>query len=232
MGDIVYKFLPDKYALMALERVRLKVSLLSELNDIYDCAPIVGPLDNNPACADGREITHLLEANRRMSGLVCFSKDYRSPLLWGHYAASAAGLALGFAPERLSGWKDPIEIEYHQSRPIVEWPVERFVRDDVLQTLIKACFGTKAEEWGYEEEVRYLHRLDSCIARAGRYFRSFYPIALREVIIGSRSSVKSLYLRHLFKSHNAYKNLGLSISLFKAAEDPNEFKFTRRPCED
>ena len=40
---MIYKFLPAEYATAALDQGRLKVSELSGLNDIYDCAPLIGP---------------------------------------------------------------------------------------------------------------------------------------------------------------------------------------------
>ena len=38
MSDIIYKFLTAENALKVLEQSRLKVGLLRELNDVYDCA--------------------------------------------------------------------------------------------------------------------------------------------------------------------------------------------------
>ena len=43
MSDLIYNFLPIEYGLTALETHRLKVSLINELNDIYDCTPILPP---------------------------------------------------------------------------------------------------------------------------------------------------------------------------------------------
>jgi hypothetical protein len=224
---IVYKFLPAQYALMALEQFRLKVSLVSELNDIFDSAQVFPPTDNHAA---GAVLSHL-DKVREATGLVCFTKDWQSLLLWGHYAESAKGLALGFERARLQ-WGNGIDVEYDESRMVEGWPLDPFLYDhEEPHRFVRLYFGRKAKEWEYQKEVRFAMPLESCIAQSGKYFKHFYPTTLREVIIGSRSSIKPMYIRHFLDTHRDYKGHGERLSIFEAVEHPTEYKFERKKVE-
>jgi hypothetical protein len=96
MSDLIYKFLTAEYGLRALESGQLKVSITNQLNDIYDCAPIPGPLEVKPDFVPTFTSKYMIDHDPLANGLLCFSKNCVSPLLWGHYALSATGMAIGF----------------------------------------------------------------------------------------------------------------------------------------
>jgi hypothetical protein len=214
MGEILYKLLPAEFALKVLEEKRLKVSMIGELNDVYDCAPISPKRKSHPGWRrEQNEINDLVASLAQVFGLICFSKDISSPLLWGHYAASGTGLALGFDPAFFSPRDVPIEVSYLPDRPTIARPSTGKWPPDVDGDLFYKLFGVKAQEWQYEKEFRYVLTLASCDLSGGKYFSPFHLRALREVIIGYRSSVKPTYVQHFLERD--YKGIGVSV---RAAE--------------
>ena len=139
MSDMIYKFLTIENAFRALEQEKLKISLIRELNDVYDCAPMFDPAEAGP---EDDEIRSKFMQDMQGFGLICFSKSFRSPLLWGHYSSSATGIALGFDPQRL-GWGDLIEVRYDSSRPILSSSVLSRASEEEKVALIRRSFGTK-----------------------------------------------------------------------------------------
>ena len=87
----VYKFYPLRSALRNLNEKRLKVSMISELNDPFEFLGYRFP---------NRQVRTAWEKMRSSvwndKGLICFSESWSNPVLWSHYADKHKGLALGF----------------------------------------------------------------------------------------------------------------------------------------
>ena len=154
---------------------------MPELNDLFDCAPIIGPLDGETGYKDKDFTKEIIKGNPLVFGLLCFSRISHNPLLWGHYADSARGIALGFDPEFFDG-RDGRILEHfnvvydpENMRPVFRWPADEAIPPDMMKELVFAGFGTKAKDWKYEEEVRYILNLEKCKAENGMYF---YPFQL------------------------------------------------------
>jgi hypothetical protein len=224
MSDIVYKFLTFENAFRVMEQHELKVSLLSELNDIYDCQPVVGPASLEPGYLSREAASDFIGAVPDTSGVLCFSRSYRSPLLWGHYAEQAKGIALGFRFNQ-QGLQDQFDVDYRSSRPVLKWPEGTPLGHSEIGHLMKELFGVKALEWKYEEEVRYVIDLGTCVPRNRMYFAPFFTRELREVLIGPRSSASAVYIRHFLAKH--YR--GLQVSLFTTHMHPERFEIESRP---
>jgi hypothetical protein len=208
MGGLVYKFLTLENGFKALEQKRLKVSLISELNDIFDCNPIVGPENGEPGYLEKSFTEWVVGTHPQVYGLLCFSETVRSPLLWGHYTSCAAGVALGFDPAQFT-LEEPIRINYGPVRPIFRWPADVSMNHERWQELFRACFGAKAEEWKYEEEVRYVRELSKCDPSYGLYFAPFHPVSLKQVLLGPRCSVHPTYMWHYLAKH--YRGMGVTV---------------------
>ncbi len=217
MTQILYKFLTVENAFRVLEQRKLKVSLIRELNDVYDCAPRF----DSPKSPDEEVYQNAVMQELHGVGLVCFSKSCSSPLLWGHYSASATGVALGFEADRLN-YGEALEVRYESSRPILSSSTLPPGTPDPKRVAGQICFGTKAREWAYEQEVRFLVALANCEPQVGMYFIGFYPVALKQVVIGYRSSVDIKYFEHYLNSN--YK--GMRVSVHKASVHPTNFEMT------
>ena len=178
----VYHFLNEKYGLAALRDQRLKLAEIMELNDPFEFL-----------CVDlSDEYCHKVfnEHKRCLSkkhGLLCFSKNWKSPVQWAHYADRHKGLCLGFDVED----KDLKEVCYLEKRlacPRTEEKLTKEFADKVI--------AGKYSHWGYEEEYRVFVGKKE-IGIDGFYFSNFSsnslernePALLKEVIIGERSEI-------------------------------------------
>lgn len=136
-------------------------------------------------------------------GILSLSKTPADALLWSHYAQGHCGLCLGFDLELLE--LDAFikgDIEYAAKPPYVELflklteEIGEFVRPweqskypdeqgdkfytSQLSRLMRANLLVKSEKWKYEEEYRMI------TSRPGHH--AFPPSALREVILGAKTS--------------------------------------------
>jgi len=203
---LIYKFLPLDTAFRVLESKQLKISQLAELNDVFDCSPIIAPPPDEHDYTDQQWTEHIVRQNNRNYGLLCFSKTFRSPLLWGHYAGSATGLALGFdAP--VFPWGNPIDVRYDHSRPHFTSAADGAIDAAFVDHMLRCSFGVKASEWSYEEEVRFILMLDTCTTAAGMYFAPFLPDSLKEIIVGFRSTLDRLYLTRFLQQQYPSQNI-------------------------
>src|SRR5258708_10893670 len=87
----VYKFLDAHFGLKSLSEKRLKISTLHDLNDPFELIPY-----------DLSDRTHRLALQMTRSqlgqnrGVLCFSANWKDPVLWAHYSNKHRGLCLGF----------------------------------------------------------------------------------------------------------------------------------------
>jgi hypothetical protein len=162
----VYHFLPANWAIDDIEKRRVKISEIEELNDPFELWCV------------SQQDRRLREALRgfkkemeKSYGMICFSRRWHSPLLWSHYAAKHSGICLGFEVDD-RGLK---AVSYVAERPNLRIP-------PTVKSMEQLLF-TKFKDWQYEEEWRNWFRLDE---RDGDHY--FYPfdgfVQLREVITG------------------------------------------------
>lgn len=164
----VYHFLPANFALDDIEKRRIKISEIDQLND---------PFELSCAYQKDRRIRIALHGYKKeMSaryGLLCFSKPWHNPVLWSHYAEKHRGICLGFEIDanRLEA------IRYVTDRLTLPIPLDL---EDAKQLLF-----VKYRGWKYEEEWRGWIRLDERDVATTFYFYPFDGIVqLREVIAG------------------------------------------------
>jgi hypothetical protein len=111
-------------------------------------------------------------------GLICFSKNWKNPLLWGHYAEKHTGVALGFdVPDHLA-----LPVIYAKKLADVKVGHDGLWDKEFIDRLVR----TKFYDWKYEKEVRLSVLLENA-SESGMYFESFGDVLqLREVILGPR----------------------------------------------
>lgn len=176
---------------------RMKLSLFDGLNDPFELQPY--SLSDKELRKIGRALTSHLASK---SGLMCFSDNWRSPVMWAHYADKHRGMCLGFDV--------PHEEENRLISP-VQYNIERlqFALDRTKDMygidgdFIRALMFTKSKEWAYEQEWRTLANLEIQDPVTGHHYVDFGPnLQLREVIIGSRNETPVGQIAKLIRGSN------------------------------
>lgn len=181
----VYHFVNQKFGLENIQRRRLKIAIIGSLNDPFEMIAAASP--------NARVRKALLKTRDEMgrrSGLLCFSRDWRNSVQWSHYADSHRGLCLGFdVPDDLLK-----HVHYQQRRMIID-PAVIETGGPAAEEFMSALISTKSSHWRYENEVRTFVRLNERDPGSDLYFADFSAsLALREVIIGHRSTVSRVEL--------------------------------------
>ncbi|MFH0132246.1 DUF2971 domain-containing protein [Variovorax sp. VaC1] len=167
---------------------RLKVSRFVDLNDPFE---LMGVNVNDSITRKAFRATR--DELNKTKGLICFTQDWKSPLMWGHYADKHAGMALGFdiPSELLTDVNYATRLFNLQLDPKTKRPVQGTV--DML-------IATKFADWSYEKECRMFVSLDPKEAEGGMYFVPFSnDLKFREIVLGPRSNYKIAEIRALAK---------------------------------
>jgi len=172
----VYHFTSDKYALDVIANQRMKVSRFDDLNDPFELYAV--------DLQDRQYTNEFIAFKQHMSeriGILCFSKSWRSPLLWSHYANRHKGVALEC--EAQDNIIHPIKYRkrrYTINIEKVRTGAERFNKED-----IDAMWLTKYVQWKYEEEMRVLLSKSDFYQENGIHFYNLgSDIQLRGIVLG------------------------------------------------
>jgi Protein of unknown function (DUF2971) len=184
----LYHLTSAEFATNSIALGRLKVARFSDLNDPFELLSL--------NFGESRVRTLINDFKNRYNedtGLLCFSKNWTSPVLWSHYAAKHTGVCLGFdVPRELVQ-----EVTYEDERILARLAdnANPSVLDQALQ---EQLLRTKYRHWSYEEERRIVVPLASATKEGKLYFRHFdHELKLAEVILGhlcnlSLDAVRSL----------------------------------------
>ena len=176
----VYHFLSPEYGLKDLKEKRLKISEAMSLNDPFEFLGV------DLSCKETRKkIKNLKQKSSKYFGLICFSKNWNSPVQWAHYANKHQGICLGFEipDKRLK------KVKYVDKRP----SLSSTMTDDEFRKL----FLTKFSHWSYEEEYRMFLNLTE--QEDGFYYENFSEVMiLKQVIIGVKSSITKKNVQDAF----------------------------------
>lgn len=167
----VYHFTTGKYGLQNIKNRRLKIARISELNDLFEMV--------SPDLSDRRKRQAVLDTKKEIDksrGILCFSKTWRDPVQWGHYAEKHQGICLAFdVPQELL-----FQVKYVRSR--THWPAV------VDEQFVAGLFTTKFSHWAYEDECRLWAALNT--EENGLYFCQFSELlVLRQVLVGASSPI-------------------------------------------
>lgn len=175
-SKVYYHFLSSENAVHDLERKMIRVSTLNTLNDPFELMPYLRYSNSKKR----KEYLRIRERISKKFGLLCFSKKWREPLLWSHYADKHKGIALGFEIQ------DPtlIDVEYSESpfREQIDLTDDPKKDEKLLLKLAKL----KYKKWEYESESRMLIEIERCTFIAGHYFIPFSNILkIKEIRLGA-----------------------------------------------
>jgi hypothetical protein len=200
----VYHFTETEYAIAAITKRRMKLTHIFETNDPFE---FEGLSTRNVGVR--REIKEWKDEFNQKFGLLCFSKDWKSPALWAHYSFRHMGICLGFWAKR-----DTLHtVIYNTERADVAYKNRpKGLSAEMKEYLLTA----KAQDWQYEEEIRRRVELSKTIESSEsnkiRFFQFDDTLRLSEVILGAQctktvSDVRSL-LHHqdvaVFKARPAF----------------------------
>jgi Ca2+-binding EF-hand superfamily protein len=204
----VYHFVSAKHGLSNLENMRLKISIIMELNDPFEF------LGADLSDRDFRKA--IKETKKELSktkGILCFSKNWSNPVQWSHYADRHRGICLGFDfPE-----SNLAKVEYVKER----LPHNGNIDEDLMYKFLT----TKFEHWSYEEEYRAFLELEDRDADGNYYAEFSEALELKQVIIGAHSSITRKDVK------NALSGYKEEIETFKARADFKRFEVVRNKNE-
>ncbi|MBB3020425.1 hypothetical protein FHR70_003506 [Microvirga lupini] len=176
----VYHFVNQQFGLENLERRRLKIATLNDLNDPFE----LGIYSTNSKLRS--DFKSLKSRLAQAFGLLCFSRDWKNPVQWSHYADRHRGLCLGFdIPDELL-----TPVIYKSQLPKPDLPILMGPGGPATDH-VKQILSTKFRHWRYENEVRCFVPIGNEDGeKPGLYFTPFSnDLRLREVIVGHSSHV-------------------------------------------
>jgi len=170
--------------LIILRERRLKLSLYDELNDPFELL--------SHALGDKlmrKAHKALKEHFTKTKGVICFSDNWKSPVMWAHYAQKHYGFCLGFdLPVGPPDQEYVYAMNYEPERLRFEFEKEKWT-EEVGLSFIRQIMTTKAKAWEYEQEWRAMADLKEQ-APNGYYYVDFSErMQLREVILGARNTM-------------------------------------------
>lgn len=183
MAKRVYKFISAEYGISDLQNGRLKISTVYDLNDPFDMFAI----DTSRP-----EIERAVEALGmefwKSNGILCFSRNWDNLLLWSHYAASHAGLCLGFdIPDDDPPGGYDMEVRYQPNVLPYRGP------EDIDYNLANRLLHTKHESWSYEQESRLFVKItDPADDKGFQWYYFGRHLQLKEVIVGLQCEPENL----------------------------------------
>src|SRR5271155_4121200 len=145
-----YKFLDEKYGLKSLEEKRLKQSRIPDLNDPFELIPydLTDPNFRKVFLKTRGDLNE-------KKGLLCFSADWKNPVIWAHYSDKHKGLCLGFEIPEMNGdpKNDAGYVKYVQHLSPFPLNFEN-MPDSEHDSFARSVLFTKYKDWAYEKEIR------------------------------------------------------------------------------
>ena len=209
----LYHFLNAQNAISDIALKRIKISRIGQLNDPFEflAADLLDP--RNKAALEN--FKNQLDDQY---GLICFCANWSNPLMWGHYADSHKGIALGFEiPDDVL-----LDVHYTKNRARIAFdPHTESV--DGGEDAVNRLLRTKFIDWQYEQEYRFFIGLESSQKEGSNYFADFSEqLVLSDVIIGLKCDLQIEKIKELIGSNYRkvhVQKAGLHRRLFKIIED-------------
>jgi hypothetical protein len=197
---ILYHLSESKWALENIEKERIKIAKIDDLNDPFELFGL-----DLKGKKQRRQFKEWRNKVAKQYGLVCFSRNWENPVLWSHYAENHKGIALGFEVSS----KNLMDVIYTGTRLPPESVNEAL--GDENEEFRRKLFSMKYTDWAYEDEVRILTNLRDSHKESDKYFLPFSPeLTLREIIAGPLCSITES------KFNEATEHYSKKVELIKA----------------
>jgi len=194
--DRLYHLLSAEHALSNVMFKRLKIALISELNDPFE----ISALHQKKIHVQRLVLAHK-EKVIKTQGHLCFSEDWIDPVLWTHYGVQHRGICLGFDIKE----NKAIPVSYEDKR-LAQRLEEGITEIDA--DLSKLLMKTKFKSWSYEKERRIIVSLiDTVIEGSLRFYSLNETVRLAEVILGVECSLPVQKIREVVQG--TYPNVAV-----------------------
>ena len=205
--------MPPGHALSNLQSMHLKISRFSQCNDPFELASF--NMKNREIRRQHREWLNYMDS---CFGLLCFSRSWRNPVMWSHYAKDHTGVCFAFDVNP----KIFVDVRYVSERLYPNLSPKTFF-EHVSEEQMVDLFATKFIHWGYEEEVRLLVRFSETVSHQEFLFHDFSEdMQLRQVIVGPKSELTVSKIKSVVKDQNieVYKSR-LAFQRFEVVRQNN-----------
>lgn len=194
----LYHFVPERFGISNIENRRLKVSLFKDMNDPFEL------LAHNCQSAQDRKAFNVYKEHLgERSGIVCFSKSFKSPVQWAHYAERHTGMCLGFDVNK----NYARDVRYIKGR--INYKSLEFSNEKQLDAFLERISQSKHESWSYEAESRIWGKLTEPDANGMHFLQFNDDVVLKEVLIGARATISRSQVDELLEQFSgqvrAYK---------------------------
>ncbi|MBY2983636.1 DUF2971 domain-containing protein [Rhizobium leguminosarum] len=174
----LYHFTNTQYGLQNIEKKRLKIARILDLNDPFEF--IAMKLETR---VQRQHLRRRRDEIHARVGIICFSDRWNDPLMWSHYADRHRGICLGFD---VSDAANPRRIRYRTDLPDPTTLGYASLEEMTEQQWSEMGF-VKSRDWVYEREHRLVIDLKKADQDGTLYFQPFTAdLQLAEVIVGAR----------------------------------------------
>lgn len=212
-----YHLLSAEHAISSIGLRRLKVARFSEANDPFELLGL-----NCMRRGLRKALGSFREIQSDRIAMLCFSDEWKSPVLWSHYADGHKGICLGFELDPRLGLRGIQRVNYKDDKLRA---IDKIVVDDLTTELQELLLVTKFSHWKYERELRAFVELSKMLREHGRYFHPLGEgLRLTEVVLGHLCPVSLLApIRELTRRMNPGAVVSKARLGFKYFEvKPNE----------
>jgi Protein of unknown function (DUF2971) len=196
-----YHIAPAEFAISNIRAGRIKVARFMDLNDPFELMAM-----NFMERRTRKIVGDFKVEYESRNGLLCFSEQWKNPVLWSHYGAKHRGICLGFNLKKDLAQR--VRYEDRRIRAELEERGSPFKIDRELQDLL-IC--TKFRHWQYEKELRVIVPLEEVVKEGPLHFYLFNDnLQLAEVILGPKCSESLDAVRRLARTQHPH------VVVFKA----------------
>jgi len=167
-----------EHAISSISLQRIKVTRVSEANDPFELLAL------NCMRRDlRRSLSGFRTAQADRMGMLCFSDEWKSPVLWSHYADGHKGICLGFDIDPTLGLRGVQQVRYEDKK--LQALEDSQYAGEIPEDLQELLLVTKFRHWQYEQELRVFVNLSKMQKETSLHFHPFSDaLCLREVVLG------------------------------------------------
>lgn len=131
----------------------------------------------------------------KYSAVSCFSKTFKSNLMWGHYGEQHKGFCIGLKLDKLSTYAVVEKVNYSYNRTIL--PKDIAIMSEARSSIFfDRVLLTKSKEWKYEKEYRAITAIQNCQTERNNentfdlYYIQLHEDDIFEILLGQRNPME------------------------------------------